>query len=39
MERPAVALKAAVDLMEELFPEARLRSITSTYNCVGLVVA
>jgi hypothetical protein len=38
-ERPVVALRAAVDLMRELFPEARLRSITSTYNCVGLVVA
>jgi hypothetical protein len=38
-ERPAAALKAAVDLMRELFPEAQLRSISSTYNCVGLVVA
>lgn len=39
LERPAVALRAAVDLIRELFPEARLRSITATYNCVGLVVA
>jgi hypothetical protein len=39
MERPIVALRAAVDLIHELFPEAQLRSITSTYNCVGLIVA
>jgi hypothetical protein len=39
MERPIAALKAAVDLIRELFPEARLRSITGTYNCVGLVAA
>ena len=39
MERPVIALRAAVDLIRELFPEARLRSITGTYNCVGLVVA
>lgn len=39
LERPTVARKAAVDLILELFPEARLRSITATYNCVGLVVA
>ncbi len=38
-ERPAAALRAAIDLMRELFPEARLRSITSAYNCMGLVVA
>jgi hypothetical protein len=38
-ERPVAALRAAVDLIRELFPEAQLRSITSTYNCVGLVVA
>jgi hypothetical protein len=39
MERPVIARRAAVDLIRELFPEARLRSITSTYNCMGLVVA
>jgi len=39
MERPVVALRVAVDLIHELFPESRLRSITGTYNCVGLVVA
>jgi hypothetical protein len=38
-ERPTAALRAAVDLMHELFPKAQLRSITSTYNCVGLVLA
>jgi hypothetical protein len=38
-ERPSAALKAAVELMRELFPEAQLRSITSTYNCVGLAIA
>src|SRR5438132_1641386 len=38
-ERPAAALKASVDMMRELFPDAQLRSITATYNCVGLVAA
>jgi hypothetical protein len=28
-----------VDLVRELFPEAQLRSITATYNCVDLIVA
>jgi hypothetical protein len=39
MERPVAALRAAVDLIRELFPEAKLRSITGTYNCAGLVIA
>jgi hypothetical protein len=32
-------MRAAVDLVRELYPEAQLRSITATYNCVGLIVA
>jgi hypothetical protein len=38
-ERPTAALRAAVELMHDLFPEAQVRSITGTYNCVGLVIA
>ena len=39
MERPKVALQAAVDLAKEICPDASFRSITNTYNCMGLVVA
>jgi hypothetical protein len=38
-ERNPAALKASVELMRGLFPEAICRSITATYNCVGVVVA
>lgn len=38
-ERPREALAASVELFRGLFPDAQLRSITATYNCVGMVVA
>ena len=38
-ERPKVALAASVALFKQLFPDAVLRSITATYNCIGLIVA
>jgi hypothetical protein len=38
-ERNPAALKAAVEIAKSIIPEAILRSITATYNCVGLVVA
>jgi hypothetical protein len=38
-ERHPAALKAAIELIRGIFPDAILRSITATYNCVGLVVA
>jgi hypothetical protein len=38
-ERHPAALKAAVEIAKAIIPEAILRSITATYNCVGLVVA
>jgi hypothetical protein len=31
--------RASVDLWKEQKPDAVLRSITATYNCVGMVVA
>jgi hypothetical protein len=39
LERPKAALEESVRIFKEAFPDARLRSITATYNCVGLVVA
>lgn len=39
LERPKVALDASIDLFRSLFPEAAPRSITATYNCIGLIVA
>ncbi len=38
-ERNPAALRAARQLWEGLFPDIRFRSISGTYNCVGLVVA
>jgi hypothetical protein len=38
-ERPRASLQAAVELAKSLCPDAIFRSITNTYNCVGLVVA
>lgn len=38
-ERAPPALAASVELFRSLHPDARLRSITATYNCIGLVVA
>lgn len=38
-ERPKVALQAAMALAKEICPDAIFRSITNTYNCVGMVVA
>jgi hypothetical protein len=38
-ERPPIALAESVRILGEVFPDARLRSITAVYNCVGLVVA
>jgi len=39
LERPQVALKAAAEIHATLFPDAILRSLSATYNCIGLVVA
>jgi len=39
LERPRVALQAAIDIAREICPDAVFRSITGTYNCVGMVVA
>jgi len=38
-ERPPAALHAAAENWKERRPHAFLRSLTSTYNCIGLVVA
>jgi hypothetical protein len=38
-EQHPAALKAAIELARGIVPEAILRSITATYNCVGMVVA
>jgi len=38
-ERPRLSLQSAVDLMKQSHPNALLRSITATDNCVGLIVA
>lgn len=38
-ERPPVSLRAAVDLVKELWPNAIFRSISNTYNCGGLAFA
>lgn len=39
LERAADSLRAAVRLAAQERPLARLRSITNTYNCVGMVFA
>ncbi len=39
LERPHSALAAGVALWGTERPQARLRSVTSTYNCVALVLA
>jgi hypothetical protein len=38
-EQNHVALKGAIELWDELLPNARFRSISAIYNCVGMVVA
>lgn len=38
-EMPEIRLRAAIDLIEGLHPEVRLRSISARYNCAGLVIA
>jgi hypothetical protein len=38
-ERPKIALDASVELWKNYRPDALLRSLTATYNCIGLVVA
>ncbi len=38
-ERARASLRAAVDIMKQNHPNALLRSITATYNCIGLVIA
>jgi hypothetical protein len=38
-ERAKLSLQSAVDILKQGHPNALLRSITATYNCVGLVVA
>ncbi|MFO0966832.1 MAG: hypothetical protein U0793_14765 [Gemmataceae bacterium] len=37
-ERPKVSLDAAVEIMRQRFPNNRFRSISNTYNCVGMVM-
>jgi hypothetical protein len=39
LERPKAALDASIALFRGLFPDIVLRSITATYNCIGLVLA
>jgi hypothetical protein len=39
LERPKAALDASAALFRGLFPDAVLRSLTATYNCVGMIVA
>lgn len=39
MERASKALKASIKVWEKSRPNAHLRSITATYNCMGLVFA
>jgi hypothetical protein len=39
LERPKAALDASVALFGSLFPNARLRSLTAVYNCIGMIVA
>src|ERR1044072_4455096 len=34
-----IARQASIDLWGRMIPDAILRSITATYNCVGMVVA
>ena len=36
-ERPPDALKAAAEIWQAKYPNIRVRSLTATYNCVGLV--
>jgi hypothetical protein len=38
-ERNPAALRAAVEIVKQFAPDAMLRSISATYNCVGMVVA
>ena len=38
-ERPSESRKAAVDTWANIHPRAMLRSITSVYNCMGMVFA
>jgi len=38
-ERSPLALQASTELWKEHRPEARLRSLTAVYNCIGLVFA
>src|SRR6266404_2006194 len=38
-ERPPEALKAARSIVLEGHPEARPRSLTATYNCIGMAFA
>jgi hypothetical protein len=38
-ERPRAALLAAIDHIKDIRPNAKVRSISAQYNCMGLVVA
>lgn len=38
-ERNPAALRAAIELVRQIVPDAILRSITATYNCIGMVGA
>jgi hypothetical protein len=38
-EQPPEVLRAALDVIRKAAPDAILRSISATYNCVGMVVA
>jgi hypothetical protein len=39
LEQPPEVLKAAVAIHSQEHPDARLRSITAVYNCMGLIFA
>lgn len=38
-EKNAVSQQASIELWRELLPDAKLRSISATYNCMGMVFA
>ena len=39
LERSPASLKAAIDLFKDLHPNIQFRSISNTYNCMGLIFA
>ncbi len=39
LERPKASLQAAIEVVKGIAPDAVFRSISFTYNCIGMVVA